>query len=220
MSLVPTSAVKAKQEQYRSAPDSGSVIVKDSQETWEPVSPDLKGFDSQFDMRAIRQMIDAGSGLPPHWRGEATDASLATAQAMEHSASRHLRRRQLYLRFVVQDLAFVAYARAAELGKTRARANRDLIAVNMTDIDRQDNRDLAQASRTIANALSILNAELIGKPDLPPTSPTLKRLILSLVMRFAGEPLDGSTVDKILAELPAPIAPPTDEEEETADETE
>ena len=90
---VPSNLVQSKADQYRTTPDSGSIIVKDDAEEWDAVSPDLKGFDAQFDLRAIRQMIDAGSGMPPHWRGEAHDVSLATAQAMEHSASRHLRRR-------------------------------------------------------------------------------------------------------------------------------
>ena len=201
---VPTNLVQAKAEQYRSAPDSGSIIVKDDAEEWSAVSPDLKGFDAQFDMRAIRQMIDAGSGLPPHWRGEAHNISLATAQAMEHAASRHLRRRQLYTRFLVQDLAHHAYTRAANAGRTRAKPNRDAITVDMTDIDRVDNQDLATASHTIAQALDIA-----ARTTATSRSDTLRRLALRLILRFGGEQLDNDTIDAIFEEAgPAPEPEP------------
>jgi hypothetical protein len=192
---VPTNLVKSKSEAYRTTPDSGSIIVKDDGETWSAVSPDLKGFDAQFDLRAIRQMIDAGSGMPPHWRGEAHDVSLATAQAMEHSASRHLRRRQLYTRFMVADLCHQAYTRAAQLGKVRARPNLEAIAVEMTDIDRVDNRDLANAANTIAQAL-----QTAATTTDTGRSTTLRRLALRLVLRFGGELLDEATLDTIFHE--------------------
>ncbi len=192
---VPSNLVAAKQDQYRTTPDSGSIIVKDDAEQWNAVAPDLKGFDAQFDLRAVRQMIDAGSGLPPHWRGEAHDVSLATAQAMEHSASRHLRRRQLYVRYMVQDLAHQAYTRAALLGRYRARPNRDAIVIDMTDIDRTDNAALADAAHRIAQALQIAAEATDTRGSL-----TLRRLILRLVLRFAGEPTKAEDLDAILAE--------------------
>jgi hypothetical protein len=203
---VPSNLVPAKQEQYRAAPESGSVIIKDSQEEWTAVSPDLKGFDAQFDLRAVRMMIDAGSGLPPHWRGEGVDVNLATATAMERAASRHLRRRQLALRFVVQDLGHIAYTRAWDIAKVRARPNREAIAVPTTDLDRSDNRDLANAAATIATATEALARQLPGAP------PTLRRHILDLVLRFAGEPLPGAELEAILKELPhAPNQQPATE---------
>jgi hypothetical protein len=203
---VPSNLVHAKQEQYRAAPESGSVIVKDSQEEWSAVSPDLKGFDAQFDLRAVRMMIDAGSGLPPHWRGEGIDVNLATATAMERAASRHLRRRQLALRFVVQDLSHTAYTRAWQIGRARARPNREVISVPTTDLDRADNRDLAAAAATIATATEALARQLPGAP------PTLRRHVLDLVLRFAGEPLPDAEVEAILKELPhAPTQQPAAE---------
>jgi hypothetical protein len=206
---VPSNMVAGKQEQYRTAPESGSVIVKDNTEDWTAVSPDLKGFDAQFDLRAVRMMIDAGSGLPPHWRGEGIDVNLATATAMERAASRHLRRRQLAMRFLVQDLAHLAYSRAWSIGKVRAKPNPDAITVATTDLDRQDNRDLANAANTIAQAL-----ETMGR-QLPAAPPTLRRKILDLVLRFAGEPIDHEEQSRILAELP-PVPTP-EEPDETPD---
>ena len=198
MVTVPAARVPEKQEQYRTPPEPGSIIVKDPSEEWAAVNPDLKGMDAQFDLRAVRQLIDAGSGLPPHWRGEGHDVSLATAKAMEHSASRHLRRRQLYLRHMVQDMAFVAYSRAYEIGRVRRAPNRDLIQITMADIDREDNRDLAAAARDLAAALDTLRTMLPGR------SPTLDRHILATVLKFSGEPLPADIIAQIMAEAGTP----------------
>jgi hypothetical protein len=209
---VPTNLVQAKREQYRTTPDSGSLIVKDHTEDWQAVSPDLRGFDAQFDTRSIRQMIDAGVGMPPHWRGEAHDVSLATAEAMEHAASRHLRRRQLYMRYLVTHLAHTAYTRAWQIGKVRARPNSNAITVEMTDIDRDDNQDLATASKTIADALDTVNQTIL---PTEPNSPTLRRLILRTVLRFAGQPQDDPTLDAIFHELDGePDELPTEDQDE------
>ncbi|MEJ2189573.1 MAG: hypothetical protein P8Y93_09190, partial [Acidobacteriota bacterium] len=135
--------------------------------------------------------------------------SLATAQAMEHSASRHLRRRQLYTRHMIADLTNTAYTRAYNLGKTRAKPNPDLIAVDMTDIDRVDNRDLASAAHTIAQALDIA-----ARATTTAKSTTLRRLALRLILRFGGEQLDEDTIDAIIDEAgPLPDTDPPGGEE-------
>jgi hypothetical protein len=96
MVTVPTEKVPVKKEQYRIPPESGSIVVKDKDESWEAVTPALHGIDASHDLKAVRGLIDAGSGYPPHWRGEAADANLATAQAMQSPTERHLMRRQDY----------------------------------------------------------------------------------------------------------------------------
>jgi hypothetical protein len=69
---------------YRTPPDTGTVIVKDKDETWEAVSAQpARRRCITTTCAACEGMIDAGSGYPPHWRGEAADANLATAQAMQ-----------------------------------------------------------------------------------------------------------------------------------------
>lgn len=66
---VPTGKVTAKQKQYQTPPEPGSIVVKDDGEKWEVQTPSLHGADASHDMKAVRNMIDAGTGLPPHWRG-------------------------------------------------------------------------------------------------------------------------------------------------------
>ncbi|MFC2030956.1 hypothetical protein ACFLWA_09535 [Chloroflexota bacterium] len=194
MVTVPTNLVKSKHEQYNQPPASGTVIVKDQQEEWEAVTPNLHAFDARYDLHAVRMMIDS-AGFPPHWRGEPTDVNLATAIAMERSATRHLRRRQLYIRYMVVDLTFNAHLRAYAAGRSRSKPTRQAIKVDAPDLNRQDNKDLAIAARALSGAMQTLSAET------PARSPTLLRRIIELVFRFAGETLDPAEVDTILAEL-------------------
>lgn len=199
MVTVPSNMVQAKREQYRSAPDSGAVIVKDATEQWEAVAPDLHAQDARWDLQAVRQMIDAGSGYPPHWRGEPGDANLATAQAMQGPTERHLLRRQQYFLFVLKDVVFQAYQRAAEAGMVRplspARATPDrLFEVRTPEISRQDNESLARAAQAMANALQTTSAQL-GL-----AGPAFSRLFLDMVTRFAGQPLLPEQAASILAE--------------------
>lgn len=194
---VPANKVKEKQEQYRIPPESGSIVVHDESENWQAVSPNLHGLDAAADLKAVRGMIDAGSGYPPHWRGEAADANLATATAMQAPTERHLLRRQQYFTFLLQDLLFHAYQRS-QWGAQRALPTEDyqqLFVVVRPDISRADNESLARAARDLTQGISLL-AEQINR--LPPS---LARHSLRLVFKFAGEPLDESRIDQILAEL-------------------
>jgi hypothetical protein len=197
MVTVPTNMVKAKQEQYRTPPEAGSIVVKDESEDWQAVTPTLHGADASHDMSAVRGMIDAGSGYPPHWRGEAADANLATATAMQAPTERHLLRRQQYFTYMLQDLLFQAYQRAVRLGFARRLPSEDyaqLFTVLAPDVSRNDNEALARASQSLSQALQAVSQQLPGKSD------AFTRLALSTVLKFAGEPLDEQLLDTILQE--------------------
>jgi hypothetical protein len=194
---VPTDRVDAKRDVYRTPPQTGSVIVKDKDETWEAVAPNLHGADAHHDLRGVRGMIDAGSGYPPHWRGEAADANLATAQAMQTPTERHLMRRQDYFVFILEDILVNAYKRAVEIGSQRRLPLEDygqLFTINAPDISRQDNQLLAGAAKDIAEAFRVL------EQSFPKRSRRLGRLMASTVFRFAGQPQDDQTLDEILGE--------------------
>lgn len=215
MVTVPTSAVAAKREQYRHPPEGGTVIVKDSGETWEAVAPDLHGQEARWDLQAVRQMIDAGSGYPPHWRGEAGDANLATATAMQGPTERHLLRRQQYFVYMLEDILYHAYRRAQEIGRRPPLTSRDydqLFTAVLPEVSRWDNESLARAAKELAQALELAQQMLGGE------SPRFQRLALQLIYRFAGAPQTDQTLDAILqearrsplAETAAPIPPQED----------
>ena len=195
---VPRNRVSEKAEQYRRPPEAGSVIVHDEAEQWETKSPVLRGADAAPDLKAVRNMIDAGSGYPPHWRGEAADVNLATAQAMQEPAERHLTRRQNYFMWMLSDLTYQAYLRAQqlrpELWPLLQESNyKTLFNITAPDVSRSDNHALAQAAERLANAFQSINEQY-------PQSDTLRRILLKLVLNFAGETADDETLDQILAE--------------------
>ena len=70
-------------------------------------------------------MIDAGSGFPPHWRGEGGDVNVATAEAMQAPPEKLLQKRQQYFVWAVQDILYHAYLRAVEIGAQSAPTETD-----------------------------------------------------------------------------------------------
>ena len=203
MVTVPANKVLEKQEQYRTPPESGSIIVKDSSESWEAVAPELHSADANHDLQAVRGMIDAGSGFPPHWRGEAADANLATATAMQAPTERHLLRRQNYFKFMLQDILYQAYQRAVEAGLRCPLATKNyeaLFTVSMPDISRTDNEMLARSARELATAFMQL------KTARPFQGREFDRLMLSMFLKFAGEPVNAARVEEMLGDLQVPAA--------------
>lgn len=194
---VPANKVKEKQEQYRNPPEAGSIVVHDESENWQAVAPSLHALDAAADLKAVRGMIDAGSGYPPHWRGEAADANLATATAMQAPTERHLLRRQQYFTFLLQDLLYHAFRRS-RWGAQRSMPAEDyqqLFVVVRPDISRTDNESLARAARDLTQGLSTLAEQINLLP------PSLARHSLRMVFKFAGEPLDEGAIDQILEEM-------------------
>jgi hypothetical protein len=212
MITVPASKLKEKQEQYRTAPDPGTVVIKDEAEKWEIIAPNLRGADASHDMRALRQMIDAGSGQPPHWRGEGENVNLATATAMQAPVERHLLRRQKYFAWMLQDIIFQAYQRAVDIDKVKPLESHDysrLFTVDLQDISRRDNVNLAKSARDLTLALKDVAGLLPGESKL------FNRLMLRLTYKFLGEPQDEDTINEIMSEsTPLPSVPPQGGKEE------
>ena len=199
---VPRNRVAEKADQYRNPPEAGSVIVHDESETWEAKSPVLRGADAAPDLKAVRNMIDAGSGYPPHWRGEAQDVNLATAQAMQEPAERHLLRRQTYFIWMLSDIIYQAYIRANQLRPElwpmpKTNNYTQLFNIAAPDVSRSDNHALAQAAERLANAFQSIR-------DQYPQSDTLRRILLKLVLNFAGEVASDETLDAIMEETVEP----------------
>lgn len=209
---VPSNRVEEKQEEYSSAPEAGSVIVHDDAEEWEVKTPMLRGNDASHDLEAVRRMIYAGSGMPPHWYGE-RGSNLAEAQAMVAPAERHLKARQNYLVYALQDLIAHGYRRARDISPAvpalpHRNYNRLFIA-ETTDISRTDNEKLAAAGRELTEIYKALALES------EPRSRTLTEKLLAQVFRFMGEPQEAATIRTIVDEVftaidrPDPSTPPT-----------
>ena len=202
---VPSNKVEAKSVQYGSAPESGSIVVKDETETWETITPSLRGADASHDMKAVRQLIDAGSGFPPHWRGEGGEVNVATAEAMQAPPEKFLIKRQEYFIWMLEDILYQAFLRGVEIGTQPATVEteyKNLFTVSAPDVTLRDNDQLASGATKMATAFATLQNTILGK------SPTLHRIATDLVLKFAGEPQEDEVLDKIIAEAKAdPIEP-------------
>jgi uncharacterized protein YneF (UPF0154 family) len=172
--------------------------VKDESEKWEANQPNLTSLDAKWDMQAVRAMIDAGSGYPPHWRGDAGDISLATAQAMSGPTERHLRRRQLYFVWMLQDILYHAYNRSYALGRARKLTSdnyNELFKVALPEISRMDNESLSVAGNNIARAFAALSPQIALYP------PLYGRMMLQTVFKFMGEPLSEDQITPMLEQI-------------------
>jgi len=195
---VPSNQVAAKAEQYSSPPEPGSIIVHDDGEQWDLKTPSLQGNDARHDLQAIRQLIAAGSGQPLHWLGDGGDVNLSTARAMNDPAIRRARHRQLHLQHMILDVCETAYNRAYEIGRVRTALRPNIITADMPDISREDNTDLANAAASLANALATLSNTTEFTQ-----SPTLRRRIIQLIFKFAGENISPSEIESINEEQAA-----------------
>ncbi|MGE5123330.1 MAG: hypothetical protein ACM3H7_02345 [Acidobacteriaceae bacterium] len=202
---VPSNKVDSKSQQYASPPESGSIVVKDETENWETITPSLRGADASHDMKAVRNLIDAGSGFPPHWRGEGGDVNVATAEAMQGPPEKFLVKRQQYFLWMLQDILYQAYRRAVEVGAQPPieEANySEIFTLKSPDVSLRDNNMLAEASNKFSASMATLQNVLLGK------SPTLHRKAVELVMKFGGEILTDEDLDRIISEAKAdPIEP-------------
>jgi len=202
---VPSNKVESKSTQYGSAPESGSIVVKDESETWETITPNLRGADAGFDMKAVRQLIDAGSGFPPHWRGEGGEVNVATAEAMQAPPEKFLIKRQEYFVWVLEDILYQAFLRAVEIGAQPAITDTSysvIFTCEAPDVTLRDNAQLADGANKLAEGFAMLQNTLLGK------SSTLHRLATDMVLKFAGETVDDKVLDKIIAEAKSdPILP-------------
>ena len=164
-------------------PNPGTILVKDSSETWEIMHPKLDSFEASEDGLALKKMIVAGVGLPLHFLAEPESATRTTAEAAGGPAFRHLERRQIFFFWLLRMVARVAVRRRALVDSSVDAAAH--IHIQGGDIFQRDNVSLGQAAASIIGSFMQLRREgLIDDAEL-----------LRLSYKFAGEVVD---VEEIL----------------------
>ncbi len=194
---VPSSQVAAKKEQYQAIPEAGSVVVHDDAEEWKVQAPSLHANDASHDLAATRRMVYSGTGYPPHWFAE-QGSNLAEAKASGAPAERHLRRRQLYVNYILSQIVMTSYERkvAVRGGRKLPHHNYNkLFTFNTTDLSREDNATLADAAFKLSQAYKNLVLETA------PQSTTLTSELLRLFFHFAGEPKTSAEIQRITDEM-------------------
>jgi len=211
---VPSKSIAPTKSKYKKPPDAGSIIVKDKDEVWEAVSPNLHANDARHDMEALRRMIYAGT-FPPHWFGE-KGSILAETQSMQAQAHKLLSRRQGDFVFMLEDILFTSYNRARltrqDLPALPSTNYAELFTAQVPDLNTDDNKELAGAGQDIANAYKELVLSTEGQ------SRTLLTKTLEMFFKFLGEPQQDDVVQKMVDEMITSMANDNNEDAGTTEE--
>lgn len=189
---VPEKDVTATQARYAAPPAEGSIVVKSQNEKWEAVAPDLKAADAANDLKGYRAYINVGTPFPPFWLGEEQAGGISSQAEMKAPAERFLLRRQKFFTWMLCDITLQAYKRGDNPPLPTDNINK-LFNVLVAEVSRDDNNQLATASKEFATASKELMA-------LYPKSSTLKSVLLDLWFKFAGEPQDEKVISSVLKE--------------------
>jgi hypothetical protein len=103
---------------------------------------------------------------------------------------------------MLSDIIYQAYTRANQLRPElwpmpKTNNYTQLFNIAAPDVSRSDNHALAQAAERLANAFQSIR-------DQYPQSDTLRRILLKLVLNFAGEVASDETLDAIMEETVEP----------------
>ena len=185
---------RARQSSLNAAPPSpGSILVTDENESWEALHPRLESDQAGEDGLALKKMLMAGSGIPPHFLAEPEGATRTTAEASGGPTYRHFEQRQRFFLWLLSDVLKAVVNRRSLVDNHVSR--RAEIRLSGADISARDNISLAMAASNISPVLQ--NARDRGLID--------DAELLRLLYRFCGESVD---VEEMLARgKAAPPAP-------------
>lgn len=168
--------IERKRHEYKRPPSPGSVIVADENEEWSPIAPHIEAHQAEPDGKALRLMVAAGAGIPLHFLSEGETATRATAAEMGDPTFRHYYHRQMFFAEILKDIIKVAHQRAASLAKVQPLDDLKL-SYTVTDLTTEDNKELAQAAKTIVEALAAMKVNSWIDDETA----------ISLAFKFAGE---------------------------------
>ncbi|HTY99003.1 MAG TPA: hypothetical protein VMB75_04175 [Rhodocyclaceae bacterium] len=172
-------------------PNSGSILVTDHNELWGVLNPQLDSSQANEDGLALKKMIAAGAGVPLHFLAEPEQSNKSTAEQAGGPTFRHYQQRQVFFKWLLQDLSQIAVRRRSQVD--RHISVKSDVEVQAPDISSRDNASLAVACTQIVTAFQVLHqAGLIPDDEF-----------LRMAYTFAGETVD---VEDILAR--APRVPP------------
>ncbi|MFQ6001550.1 MAG: hypothetical protein ACE5LG_07760 [Anaerolineae bacterium] len=178
-----------KRSQYAKAPEPGSIIVTDENETWETVQPRIEAHEAKDDGRALRLMVAAGAGIPLHFLAEGESATRATAAEMGGPTWRHYEQRQLFFCQMLLDVVSRVIERAQHLGRLPRPRGDDLqLSYQVQRVAEEDNEALARSVGEVVKALVVMKEQ----------GWITDRLAMEMVYKFAGQRVD---INALLEEL-------------------
>ena len=166
---------QARNQLMANPPEPGAILVTDTSENWDVLSPKLDSFDAERDGLALKKFI-AGGRLPLHYLAEPESSTRTTADAAGTPTFKRFERRQQFFRERVREVLRIVVARRAAWGDSSVNPAAN-IRVLAADVSERDNAALALATSQIVEAMyPLATAGIITFDEL-----------LRFVYRFAGE---------------------------------
>ena len=153
------SVLKKRNAELKDAPPKpGSYIVHNEREKWEAKSPDLRGRDFTDFFKLLKSQLASGSGFPGHWLfGFGDDINKAVSQEISEPTYRQLKRRQTYVRHMVQFMFRFVIEQSIEKKKLPEDVDRT-VAVNIPDPSRKEAAQIADTISKLTPALAIASS--------------------------------------------------------------
>jgi hypothetical protein len=103
--------------QNNGAPKAGAVRAHNEAVTWTAVSPDLKTADSKTLSEVILGHISTGANFPKTWLNVTDDVNKAVGQVLDEPTFRWMSARQMYLRYIVEQIVVFQLDQAQLAGR-------------------------------------------------------------------------------------------------------
>ena len=199
---------KGKQTELNANPPTpGSFLLLDPDETVEMPAPNLNSTDAEKDGLALKKMISAGSGIPPHYLAEPESSTRTTAEAAGTPTFRGLEQSQTSFLRALTKLAAIA-VRIRKQSSRRVNPNSN-ISITGPDITERDNAALALSVARIYPHL----ADLFDRGGIDEAE------LLRLTYRMAGELYQKTASTPTMLKRPLkPFEQPSPPKEEPAQE--
>lgn len=168
-------------------PRPGSIRAHNEKVKWTTVSPQLESSDASNEAGMFRSHIAGGAGIPVHWLGGGEGLTRATALEMSTPVFKHLKQRQLYLKFILESMVSFVIDRAIVAGVLKKDVNKKF-ALTFPALSQKDLLSLANTLTGIASSLVLAkDAKLIT----PEEASKHLRMVLNLLGGDISAPASG-----------------------------
>lgn len=138
----------------QTAPRPSSIRAHNEKVKWTTVSPQLESNDASNEASMFRSHIAGGAGIPVHWLGGGEGLTRATALEMSTPVFKHLKQRQLILKYMITQMLDFVIDQSIIAGRLPADVNRKF-TVAFPPLSQKDLVSLSTTLQSIATALTL-----------------------------------------------------------------
>lgn len=175
----------------QTAPRPSSIRAHNEKVKWSTVEPKLDSNDASNEASMFRSHIAGGAGIPVHWLGGGEGLTRATALEMSTPVFKHLKQRQLILKYVVTQMLDFVIDQAIIAGRLKSTVNRKF-TVAFPPLSPKDLASLSTVLQSIATALTLAKD---GSMITPEEASKHMRFALNLLGGdLPNEPAEGVSI--------------------------